>query len=193
MRWTGFGPFGEHAWNPSAAVADAAFARRGDIDTIEQLDVTWAAAESAVGGWFTGPGRRLAIHIGLAGERSWISLESVAHNRCGETPDIHGERRTGALVDGGSDAHATALPLSALRDLLAALVPLEVRITDDAGSYVCNATYYHALRHAQAAGGDALFVHVPPMDPDQARAFGTALADAITSLFASPSDSYRDG
>ena len=184
VLWTGFGAFGEHAWNPSSAVAEAAFARRGDTDAVEQLDVTWGAATSASGRWFEGSGRRIAIHVGLAGDRSWISLESVARNVCNDTPDVLGERRPGTLVPDGVDVRTTALPLDRLRACLAPLTSLEVRVTDDAGSYVCNATYYHALARAREAGGDALFVHVPPMDLESARRVGAALADAITSLFA---------
>lgn len=158
--------------------------RRGQADAVEQLDVTWGAAESACGRWFEGDGRRLAVHIGLAGDRSWISLESVARNECNDTPDNLGQRRPGALVATGFALRATALPLERLRERLASLTQLEVRITDDAGAYVCNATYYHTLARATEAGGDALFVHIPPMDGDSARALGTALADAITSMFA---------
>ena len=57
-------------------------------------------------------------------------------------------------------------------------------LSDDCGSYVCNALYYHSLaavreRRHRGEFADALFVHVPKIEPTAARELGYRLADTL--------------
>ena len=67
---------------------------------------------------------------------------------------------------GSSEPYAATVELQPLlQTLIAAGLP--ARLSDDAGDYVCNHTYYHALHTiaAQRLPTRCLFLHVPA-DPD---------------------------
>jgi pyroglutamyl-peptidase len=88
----------------------------------------------------------IVICCGMAESRRALTLEWQAH-------------RDGHLLH-------TSLNLSALAQ---GLVP--VRLSQDAGNFVCNAVYYQVLNlllHPVYQPTVALFVHVPPLPPTQA-------------------------
>jgi pyroglutamyl-peptidase len=68
----------------------------------------------------------------------------------------------GPVVEGGAEAYRSTLPIHAIQDrLLAAGIP--AHLSGSAGSFLCNALTYHALRgyakHAPAALCG--FIHLP--------------------------------
>lgn len=162
LFFTGFGPFGDVTYNPSWDCAQAA-ARVSD-GIAELLPVTLDAAREQLD---STPDAALRIHFGVATRRDWVSLERYAHNWWKDL----GEVRPRRLLEGAPVALESAVPLSDWAGALDGAADLEWRVSHDAGTYVCNATLFHTLRHT----GDALFVHVPPVEPDIAVAIGEAI------------------
>ena len=129
-----------------------------------------------------GDQRRLAVHVGLAEGRSKINLESTARNSVGDRPDEAGlVFDADELLADAEPRRTTPLEVDALVERLSrehadSDLPGAVA-SDDAGDYVCNALFFHALGCA-----DALFVHVPPLTPGDARRVGRSLGAAVGEL-----------
>lgn len=177
---TGFEPFGEFRVNPSGD-----FVRRLDGKTIGGLTVTGRVLPVTL----TGLQHRvdtildelqpqMLIAFGLAGDAQAIRIERLAVNRLHfDIPDNDGAKPQDApiLADGPDTLPATlALPPieAALRD---AGIPVEM--SDNAGTYLCNATFYHfldAIRRRDSAIPCG-FIHVPGL-PGQAAAGSMELA-----------------
>lgn len=188
---TGFEPFGGMDYNPSWEVA------KGCASVLEQdhsvytecLPVTFSLA----GQWGVEHlGQReddLVLHFGLASTRSYLSLEQVARAQTSSMPDNDGERLALDRFSAGSEL-TTTLDLASLADALTrehaahtgangGSLP-EVRVTQDAGNYVCNAIYYHSLCAHPA--GRVVFVHVPMQTSEVARLQGELLAKALLTI-----------
>ncbi|MCC6645870.1 MAG: hypothetical protein IT374_09905 [Polyangiaceae bacterium] len=179
-RVTGFGPFGAVTSNPSAPIAAALAAglvARGWDARHETLAVTFEEAQAAPLRLLAA-GPALLVHVGVAESRRHVSLERSARRAAGDRPDVAGRRSPPRLDPSGPPERATTLDVHALRRALS--TPLDVEVSDDCGDYVCNALYYASL--ALAPGGRSLFVHVPLLDDDGARALGHALAEALVVL-----------
>ncbi len=94
-----------------------------------------------------------------------------------------------ALVDGAVPKRSPLIDLSELvatYDAKDSDLP-RAQISHDCGTYVCNALYYHTLSACEAFRGprrwaDALFVHIPPVSPAEARAIGRQLANILTAI-----------
>ncbi len=188
---TGFEPFLQHERNPSAEVAHhtaALLQQRYDQKAEHHtLPVTYDIARD-----FTtklgASSDHILVHIGLAASRTHISLERRAHNACGTTPDndqkLPGDlwgAPHGGLQQDGPQTSDTQLDLELLKQELEDYPHItlhEVRITHDAGTYVCNAIYYHSLQHNK----NSVFIHIPPMEPKQCMELSQALAHALHTL-----------
>lgn len=176
ILFTGFGPFGRVLDNPSAHVARAAAEQIGAQAQV--LDVTFEkAAEIA----------RQAVadhvvHFGVARSRAWVALERTACNVVGfDVGEVPRERVRPRPADPQLPAQArSAFPLESLRARLAEEWSGDVRISDDAGAFVCNATLLHAL----CADPQRFFVHVPDFSAEQARCFGAAFGRAYLDVLA---------
>jgi pyroglutamyl-peptidase len=174
LLFTGFEPFGSHAFNPSSVVAQAAATASGG--SFELLPVSFAAARAAgeVSAHYD-----TVVHIGLAAATAWVRLERFAHNLRMEADHPEQESDPDSVLrleEAGPLALETVVPLSALRQCLTS--GWDVRHSRDAGTYVCNATYYWSLRLSRASR--VLFVHVPAWNEHQARLFGETLAAGVT-------------
>lgn len=108
------------------------------IAFLRQLPVDTDRASQAIGNAIRTHQPRIVLCCGMAEQRQYLSLERYACN--------------------GSTTLATSLPLDTL------VPPLShTRISHDAGTYVCNDTYYRLLQTIQQNGTNiqALFIHVP--------------------------------
>lgn len=104
------------------------------------------------------------IGFGLACQAEQVRLEKAARNRhAANIPDTEGcLKNDKAIIPGGPAVYQTGLRLSGLREqLIKAGIP--ARISQDAGGYLCNFTYYLFLRHFRQTRSRAtcLFVHIP--------------------------------
>lgn len=175
--FTGFGPFLDYDYNPSLDVARA-LAEHFEGRFFE-LDVSFDAARDAFVKCGGTDGVTL-VHLGLAAKRDCLGIERFAHNVRGERDDLP-EQVTpdhGPLIEGAPLAYQTSIKVGEwvthyerIRAEMASGEPEapEARVSRDAGTYVCNAVYYHSLHGARDCSGvDILFIHLPELSPDHA-------------------------
>jgi len=104
------------------------------------------------------------LATGLSGRSAQVEVERRALNRAHFTfPDNDGRLlQDDTLVDGAPSELRTSLDLGRLSSLLYA-EGVAHRLSDDAGTYLCNAIYFHALLRMQPRDLPALFLHLPPL------------------------------
>ncbi len=170
---TGFGAFEDVGTNPSREVARA-------LEAEPPAGVRVRAAELPVA--FDEVGRALARALGeLAPERpaailslgvqklSSYRLERRARGRLtGRRADNRG-RTAGELARGRAADRTTPCDLARLAEVLREAGAPRVTVSDDAGAYVCERTYYEVLGAGARLGARALFLHVPPSEAMPAR------------------------
>lgn len=168
---TGFEPYGGRSLNPSARLAAALDGAR-----IGGLTVAGRTLPVALGGLADRIERlldelapQLVIALGLYPGEPMIRLERFAVNLADfDIADNAGARlEDAALVPDGTVALAATLPLRAIeRRLLAERIP--VRLSNTAGTYLCNAALYQLLRALERRGAriPCGFIHLPYL-PEQ--------------------------
>lgn len=112
----------------------------------------------------------LVLSLGLANGRSMLALERIAVNVLDfPIADNNGAQPIDQpVVPGGPCAYFATLPIKSI--LLAwAAKGLPGYISNSAGTYLCNATFFHSLHLASSRGHRAGLVHVPYL-PEQAAA-----------------------
>jgi pyroglutamyl-peptidase len=182
---TGFGPFPGVPDNPTARIA-----RR--LDGLEYggarvrafvLDVSYLRAAQQVRAAVEGRGwPAFVVHFGVACSADRVRVETVAINRKDASiADIDDHLGEAARID---DSHALDARVGTTIDaasLTAALNEQGVpaKVSDDAGRYVCNATYFQSLIWLAAEGvaTPCVFVHVPDIEPGSVDPSGAAWTD----------------
>jgi len=169
---TGFEPFGGHAVNPSARIAESLAghvasgltvqsgvlpvvhgkAGRRVIELIERYDPV------AVVCFGQGNPRQTALRIErlAINVRDFMVADNAGHRPAGEP-----------VVSGAPTAYLATLPVTAIRDRVrAAGVPC--RLSNSAGTFLCNEVLFTALRYlaTRSPAPPAGFVHVPLL-PEQ--------------------------
>ena len=161
---TAFGAFPGAPVNPTMRIAAALRKRRRyfrlrgiEIETLvlPVVEGTRERLQDAV--------RRLKpdviLHLGLAGRRRTITVETRALNRLTLLHVDAGKRRAGAItVEKGAPPvrRARYAPVRLARTMSQARAP--ARLSIDAGDYLCNQTLYLSLGLHQGLCG---FIHVP--------------------------------
>ena len=160
VAWTGFGKFNGVEENPSATLAERlATLHRDEGDSWEVVEVSGEAAKAASR---NGGDAALVIHLGVATDYDTITLERCAYNDATfRVADERGWQPDGEKISAGAPFGApspTSLDVEAAA-ASASAAGHAVRVSDDAGRFVCNYIYYCSLeRHP------CVFVHVPPLD-----------------------------
>jgi pyroglutamyl-peptidase len=175
---TGFEPYGGRDINPSGELAAALDgARIGDLTVVGRtLPMVFAGLAERVAACLAETRPALVIALGLCPGEPAIRLERRAVNlaECG-SPDNAGALGRGEPLEPGGAALTATLPLPAIAAaLLADGIP--ARLSDSAGTFLCNATLY-TLLSAIARNGAPIpcgFIHLPYL-PRQVAAM---LADA---------------
>ena len=126
------------------------------ISFLRQLPVDTERATQAIASAIQTHHPKIVLCCGMAESRQHLNLEKYARN--------------------GDTALRTSIPIDELVDSMP-----NTRISHDAGSFVCNDTYYNLLHRIQRdrSSMQALFVHVPILTADN-RHF--LLADFCTLL-----------
>lgn len=189
---TGFEPFGGASTNPSwdAVVIAADELRASGIDVVtERLPVEFDVAPRRVGQLLSAHRPAVFIAAGVAGRASKIRLERLAVNRIdARIPDNVGRQPHGLRVSPSAPtALRTTLPFSIEKEWASHRIPGE--LSDDAGRYVCNATFYALQLAARTALGTSStgFIHVPPADVMPVAVSAKAIEIAVReSLAAQP-------
>lgn len=169
---TGFERFGSWPINPTASVAAAVAEALGARAAV--LPVTLADAPAALAAALDGIDALLCL--GLHGSSRAARVERAALNVADfSIPDNAGHRAAAeTLVPGAPDGLLSPVPVRAVAEAIAGEgIPAEV--SDSAGTYLCNAVYFHGLLALR--GRPVLFLHVPPTPELVRAADGVAGAD----------------
>ncbi|MFV2142833.1 pyroglutamyl-peptidase I [Isoptericola sp. G70] len=182
---TGFEPFGGAAVNESWQAVQCleerwVAERHPERLVVARLPVTFAGAPANLSRLLVEHSPQVVVCVGLAAGSRTVRLERVALNVVdARIPDNAGRSPVDEpVVADGPVAHLSSLPLkAALGAVRETGVP--VSVSNTAGTYVCNATFY-ALAHA-LAGTDARagFVHVPGADAVPPAEAARALAAVV--------------
>lgn len=164
---TGFGPFpGVPANQTKRLVTRLATLVRRRWPRLHVVTLTlpteWVRAplivEAALDRWQPD----VALHFGVSGGAAGFDIECRALNKARAMRDAAGLMPLAEVIESGGrhlhgHGHASALLRRLRRD------GHRARLSDDAGGYLCNAVYYHSLRHARlhAPSRIVAFVHVP--------------------------------
>ena len=163
---TGFEPFAGLAYNPSAEIAAALDGKEtGDRKIVARLlPVDFARYRAGLEALLREFSPSLYIGFGLASGEDMIRIERFGVNLADfDIPDNAGARHVGRAIESdGPAARSSTLPCAEIRAaLLEAGIP--ARLSNSAGSYLCNATLYSALGlcAAQADPPPCGFIHLP--------------------------------
>jgi pyroglutamyl-peptidase len=106
------------------------------------------------------------LHFGVSGFARGFVIEKIARNTCNTSVDACGSSSASRYVLSKSDPmqRPTRLPAD---DIARALKALDVPVTlsEDAGTYLCNAVFYHAVTYAGAESSGVMsgFIHMPAL------------------------------
>jgi pyroglutamyl-peptidase len=163
---TGFEPFAGLDYNPSAEIAGTLDGREiGGCRVVGRLlPVDFARYHDALEALLAEFPPRVYIGFGLATGEDMIRIERFGVNLADfDIPDNAGARHVGRRIEPeGPDARAATLPCAEIRAaLLEAGIP--ARLSNSAGSYLCNATLYSALGlcAGQPEAPPCGFIHLP--------------------------------
>lgn len=185
---TGFGPFPGAPDNPTAPLVRA-LARK---TRIAHDDVTvkahvfptrYQAVDRTLPRLLETFKPDAIVMFGLATRSRTIRVETLAHNYISASPDAGGFTRGRCAIDKAA-ARTIKVRAPTMRLLRAVKrLGLPVRLSTDAGAYLCNYTLWHATCATRAAGSLELsaFIHVPRpslrLTPDALLAAGEAIID----------------
>lgn len=169
---TGFEPFGGYSENSSWEVAQRVASYGVEMSAVEvvavQLPVSFARVGEVLRSAIELHTPDLVIMLGQTTATDCVRLERVALNimdsvmgdNDGSKPDEE------PIYEGEESALFTSLPIKRLRSAIEAQ-GVAVKISNSAGLYVCNRTYYEALRLCKERAMQAIFVHLPLFDEQQ--------------------------
>jgi pyroglutamyl-peptidase len=158
---TGFEPFAGLAYNPSADVAASLDGQEigGRRVVARLLPVDFARYRAELAALLAETAPALYIGFGLASGEDMIRVERFGVNLADfDIADNAGAKHIGREIEpSGPAARASTLPCAEIRAaLLEAGIP--ARLSNSAGSYLCNATLYSALGLCAMPCG---FIHLP--------------------------------
>jgi pyroglutamyl-peptidase len=163
---TGFGPFPGAPFNPTAALAKTLAQRRrpalSEINRVAYVFPTsYAAVERELPILIARHRPDLVLLFGLAPRTPHLRIEGRARNRRSTLfADIDGTHPTSGIRPRGPSALIAPARQQPLR-IAATRARVPVRLSIDAGKYLCNFTYWRALEFLRDSGALVQFVHVP--------------------------------
>ncbi len=169
---TGFDPFHTNRVNPTQLAVEQ-LPKSVKIDEVGAVPITslvletccqeaWGALQPAVES--VRDQKFFLLLTGLADSRDHMCMERFGLNvRNYRVPDNAGHKHDDEYIEEGPDAIRTQLPLYELAAYLRRR-RIACDISNHAGSYICNETYYRSLNRWQADANclGVLFMHVPP-------------------------------
>lgn len=184
---TGFDPFGGETVNPAwEAVSRLPDTVGGYRLTKLQIPTVFAKASEQILAAAEADAPDVILCVGQAGGREAVTPERVAIN-CMDAriPDNAGNQpREMPVIPCGADGIFSTVPV---RDMADAIEKAGIpgKVSNTAGTFVCNDTLYRLLHHYAATCVRVGFIHVPHL-PEQAKAGGASmpLEDIIRGLSA---------
>ncbi len=163
---TGFGPFPRAPFNPSGPVAKALARRRRPAlaDLVREAHVfatEYACIDRELPRLFARQ-PDVVLMFGLAGRARELRIETRARNGTSVLLPDAGKYRPqrGTIELGAPAARRGPAPFARLAAAVRSRA-VRIRISRDAGIYLCNYTYWRALGAAPANRPLVLFVHIP--------------------------------
>jgi pyroglutamyl-peptidase len=166
---TGFGPFPGAPYNPSAALVRALARRRRPAFVeikrhVYVFPTSYAAVDHTLPRLIADIRPHVVLMFGLATRTRHVRVETQASNAVAMLlPDAHGGRSGTASIAPGKACRLRGN--APFRHLAAAgrECGVDVRLSRDAGRYLCNYLYWRALEAADAARKPPLvqFIHIP--------------------------------
>lgn len=168
---TGFETFGGDVINSSQETVKAVAC--GEIDGIEvvtgTLPVSFKRAGTEICRLIDETEPDVVIMLGQSGKSDCIKIERVALNLMdsskGDNDGYISDEET--ICPGAPVAYFTKMPVKALRDcLIQSGIP--AKVSNSAGLYVCNRTYFAALHHIATTGRNTkvVFIHLPKISDE---------------------------
>ena len=164
-----FEPFGGATFNCSSLVGQVVIEQNLESFEVVQLPVSFSKAwPTLLNRIQTTPKLDGIIACGEAGERKHISLERIAINwQQASIQDNDGNQPGGSKISpDGPDGIFCSLDLSALEGQLPPHAPMPIKISNSAGTFVCNQLMYQLLDWAKDHSLGAGFIHVPALRPE---------------------------
>ena len=164
---TGFEPFGGYTDNSSWEVAQRVASCGVEMRAVEvvavRLPVSFARVGEVLRSAIELHTPDLVIMLGQTTATDCVRLERVALNMMdsvmGDNDGLKPDEEP--IYEGEESALFTSLPIKRLRSAIEAQ-GIAVKISNSAGLYLCNRTYYEALRLCREREGlQAIFVHLP--------------------------------
>jgi pyroglutamyl-peptidase len=165
----GFGPFPGAAKNPSGQLAlDVANSRRAASTGAKivgaVIPTVYQESFSTLSHLLKAEKPDAVLMFGLAGSTPFMRIETRAANVASSIhPDAAGKKLAYHLLVAGSPQILNAR--APVQRLLAAArkAGVRARLSVDAGSYICNAAFFHCLDTARRTGAPKwiAFVHIP--------------------------------
>ena len=182
---TGFGPFPGWERNPTPAMVQAvARARLPGIQVVPHVfNTVYTEVERDLPRLIDLARPDAVLLFGLAGRTGHLRIERHAHNvTTRRVPDASGAFHIHPDIAGDAPYRkTTGFRTLALTEMLRQ-AGLNARLSDSAGQYLCNFSYWHALEAVERGlTKRALFVHVPlPLrtGPSARRNFTRRLTEA---------------
>lgn len=171
---SGFAPFGGRDLNPTALLIEAL--KRNEISHPDNfhietviLPVTFEDSYLVLKEHINRVNPDVVMAFGQAAGRANIELESVALNKIdAEIVDNAGNRPLDQLINHlGPESYLSTLPLQGMEGALKN-AGLPVKISNSAGTFVCNYLFYKLMEDNQDTLRLCGFVHVPLL-PEQAK------------------------
>ncbi len=190
---TGFEPFGDNKRNPTQLLVEAFNMLQVTLPENCQfeartLPVTFGQAFEELERSIESFNPDTVLALGLAAGRSSIELERIAINCMdAEIADNDGVRPVDEeITPGGPAGYFTTLPLGQLvADLRRR--GIAVRVSNSAGTYVCNYLFYRLMELARRRNLRCGFVHVPEESVLPLPELIRAVEELIRSLDSQPS------
>jgi pyroglutamyl-peptidase len=163
---TGFGRFPGAPANPSAIIATRlARRRRPALAAIRRIahvfPTSYAAVDRELPMLLARETPDAVLLFGLAARARHLRIEEWARNRLSSFPDVERRRPAGRIIAPHMPARRTTASIARLVAAARATGVTAVR-SRNAGGYLCNYAYWHALGGDHRPGGPvAVFVHVP--------------------------------
>ena len=183
---TGFDPFGGETVNPSWEAVSRLPDTVGDYRlTRLQIPTVFGLAARTVLTAAQADAPDVILCVGQAGGRDAVTPERVAINMASATiADNAGTiPHEEPVIPGGPDGIFSTVPVRAMADAIAA-AGLPGKISNTAGTFVCNDTLYRLLHHFAGTGTRVGFIHVPHL-PTQAKEGAPSMElESITAALA---------
>ena len=162
---TGFEPFLQNKQNSSWAVAEkvAAFDVDGVSIAVEQLPVSFKRVGDRLREVVAKHSPNLIILLGQSGGIDYVKVERVALNLM-DAKNADNDGYTPDEEPINSDAPSALFTTTPIKSLVAEVESkrIPVKLSNSCGLYVCNRTYFEALRICNENHAvQALFVHLP--------------------------------